>query len=77
MIDNVNKIAIRVLLAATAPPTDEEIADFAVGYYETNDLGATTIRTRAKLLEFMHDAPSYRLSAMAAAIRHFLGPVKP
>jgi len=65
------------ILAAVEPPTDEAIADFALAYYEAHNLGALAIRTRDKLLSLAQDGPSYRVSAMLAIIRHFLGPVKP
>ena len=69
--------AVRVLIAATEPPTDEEIVEFAHAYYEQHDLGAKTIRTHERLLALINSGSSYRVSAMHAAIRHFLGPVKP
>lgn len=69
--------AIVTLLAATEPPTDEEIVDFAVEYYERHNLGASSIRTHEKLLALTNSGPSYRVSAMHAVIRHFLGPAKP
>lgn len=67
---------ISTLLAATEPPTDDEIVNFAVAYYEQHNLGDESIRTHTRLHALLQSSSSYRVSAMRAIVRFFFGSVK-
>lgn len=77
--------ALRVLLAATEPPTDKDIADFAM-HWSTPDWAkneewqsARDKHIESHLAMLRLDVKVFTSAAQIAraALRHFFGPVKP
>lgn len=78
-VDNAVIDAIRTLVAATEPPTDEEIA--MASALESRRLspsrGDNSASHASRVLAAVKDGSSFTTTLTFAIVRHFFGPVKP
>lgn len=70
--------AIETLLAATKPPTDEEIAEIVAEYHKSAFPGNPFACRATHQLKNLHTGDkTFTIAAVVGAIRHFFGQVKP